>query len=271
MGLGSAKASALYAGRYMPSSKTVKVGGIMNSYKICLLLLIIFSVSGAQQLEMSHDSLLLRPSPDYIISADTLVIWNSGQEILIIDSLISKNFYGYHLDAIGRDTTIYYYIFDGYENFFFKLLPSDSASFIIYDPDLCPICTPSQPAYNFQDSIYVYSNSIDKTRHILYTAGVGWTDIGSKPAVKLDFKLEQNFPNPFNSKTQINVVLSQTTHLNVSIYNAIGQKVEVIFSGELSSGNHKFFFDGSKYASGIYYYSLVAKDMKIFKKMVLLE
>ena len=85
------------------------------------------------------------------------------------------------------------------------------------------------------------------------------------------FALEQNYPNPFNPKTIINYELPITNHVNLSIYNLIGQKIFTLVSKKQPAGSYKVEWDASNFASGIYVYRLEANGLVMDKKMILLK
>ena len=104
---------------------------------------------------------------------------------------------------------------------------------------------------------------------------VSGTDIENNYELSImNYELKQNYPNPFNPTTEINYELRIANYETVEIvvYNSLGQKV-------WSSGNLPFtihhsplLFDGSKFNSGIYYYSLVIDGKKMdTKSMVLIK
>jgi hypothetical protein len=57
----------------------------------------------------------------------------------------------------------------------------------------------------------------------------------------------------------------------VDIYNILGQKVATVVDRELSAGRHEIEFDGSGFASGIYFYRLKAGESVGTKKMLLIK
>ena len=84
--------------------------------------------------------------------------------------------------------------------------------------------------------------------------------------------LKQNYPNPFNPVTQINYELANIDYKSASIvvYNAKGESVWS--SKPLSLNTNHCTFDGSKFNSGIYHYSLIVDGKKIaVKSMVLIK
>ena len=85
------------------------------------------------------------------------------------------------------------------------------------------------------------------------------------------FRLAQNYPNPFNPSTMINYELPNTSHVELSIYNILGQKVKILVSERQETGYHQIEWDASGYASGVYYYRIQAGEFQDVKKMVLIQ
>jgi len=87
---------------------------------------------------------------------------------------------------------------------------------------------------------------------------------------RTNFQLTQNYPNPFNPMTKINYELgiSNFETAEIVVFNAAGQKVWN--SKALSQNTKHYTFDGSKFNSGIYYYSLVIDGKKIDTKSMIL-
>ena len=96
----------------------------------------------------------------------------------------------------------------------------------------------------------------------------------------LSFELKDNYPNPFNPITQINyttVPLSNNQSAEIIVYNSIGQEIwkkSIGMEYSSSADNEITYgtvqFDGSKFNSGVYYYSLVLNKKKIDTKSMLL-
>lgn len=83
--------------------------------------------------------------------------------------------------------------------------------------------------------------------------------------------LEQNYPNPFNPATNISFTLSQPSSVVVSVYNILGRKVDELYSGLKSTGNHTLTFDASRLSGGIYFYELKTPSFVERKKMTLVK
>ena len=85
------------------------------------------------------------------------------------------------------------------------------------------------------------------------------------------FRLEQNYPNPFNPTTTIQFELRETSYVNLSVYNNLGEMVAELENSEFKSGHYHTKFDASKFSSGIYYYKLKANDFVQAHKMIFLK
>lgn len=85
------------------------------------------------------------------------------------------------------------------------------------------------------------------------------------------FVLKQNYPNPFNPSTNISFVLPKSTKVQLTVYNMLGQKVETLVDGNLTSGSHTIRFDASNLSSGIYIYQLRTPTTSLTKRMVLVK
>jgi len=86
-----------------------------------------------------------------------------------------------------------------------------------------------------------------------------------------DFHLGLNYPNPFNPSTNISFDLPRNSHVELTIYNTLGQIVAVLVNSNLTAGSYKADWNGTNYASGVYFYRLTAGSFVDVKKMVLLK
>ncbi len=100
-----------------------------------------------------------------------------------------------------------------------------------------------------------------------YTVGVAQEE----SAVPTEYLMSQNYPNPFNPSTTIKFQLPKAGNVKINIYNTIGQLVTELVNSELDAGYHTINFDASRYASGVYFYTIKAGDFVNVKKMMLLK
>lgn len=85
------------------------------------------------------------------------------------------------------------------------------------------------------------------------------------------FRLEQNYPNPFNPATTIRYALPRRSHVTLTIFSTLGQKVATLVNGEKDAGYHSVEFNAGNLASGVYYYRLRAGSFVQTRKLQLIR
>jgi hypothetical protein len=93
----------------------------------------------------------------------------------------------------------------------------------------------------------------------------------------IDFKLEQNYPNPFgkailsdNSGTKIVWQTPMSGWQTIKLYDLLGREVETIVDGYYEAGVHSTsFIPNSTLPSGVYFYQLRAGNFIETRKMIL--
>jgi hypothetical protein len=87
-----------------------------------------------------------------------------------------------------------------------------------------------------------------------------------------EFKLNQNFPNPFNPSTVISYQLPVNSYVTLKIYNMLGEEVKTLVDEFQKSGFHSSQFTiNSSLPSGFYLYKLKGGNYSEVKKMMLLK
>lgn len=103
---------------------------------------------------------------------------------------------------------------------------------------------------------------------MLYTQGA--TSI-NESFLSLRFELKQNYPNPFNPITTITYVLPSEGLVQVKVFDILGREIETLVNNFKSSGKHSISWDGSKFASGMYFCSVTFKNQTLYKKMLMVK
>ena len=85
------------------------------------------------------------------------------------------------------------------------------------------------------------------------------------------FRLNQNFPNPFNSTTNISFQLASTGHVLLEVYDITGRRIITLINKTLNQGNHKIVFNAENLSTGIYFYRMENSDYISVKKMILFK
>jgi len=94
--------------------------------------------------------------------------------------------------------------------------------------------------------------------------------ITKKPGyIPLSYSLEQNFPNPFNSRTTIVFQCPESGNVSLKIYDILGKEIAVLVNENLTPGKYEVIFNAGNLSSGIYFYKMAAKNFNLTKKMIL--
>ena len=129
---------------------------------------------------------------------------------------------------------------------------------------------------NFIDSMITVSGSsgdkgfIFDDEHLVYCQWPNLTvtktlyqpvSISEDALVKNNKFVLSNHPNPFNPSTTIDFAISNTSFVELIIYNIKGQKIKTLSKNEYTKGNHSIVWNGvddsgKEVSSGIYYYKL---------------
>jgi len=143
-------------------------------------------------------------------------------------------------------------------------LPANSPSVNAGTPDITGL---NLPAYDLWGNARVAFNRIDIGAYEVPDP----SDINNN--LINDWSLSQNYPNPFNPQTMINYTIKDgfSGLVKLKIYNAKGEVVQTITNNVAKAGHYNQVFNGSKFASGIYYYGIEAGNFKQMKKMVMVK
>jgi uncharacterized lipoprotein YddW (UPF0748 family) len=86
-----------------------------------------------------------------------------------------------------------------------------------------------------------------------------------------EFRLEQNFPNPFNPTTTIGFTVRQPGHVSIKIFDLLGREQTSLVDQVLPAGSFTVTWDAAAAASGIYFYRMVAGEFVQTRRMVLMR
>lgn len=105
------------------------------------------------------------------------------------------------------------------------------------------------------------------------SSGVNDPEIGPMPSV---FSLRPNYPNPFNPQTVIGYSIPERCHVNLTVYNVLGQPVRTLVDETKPGGSYTTSWDGRNASgqnavTGIYFYRIKAGEFVKASKMLLLK
>ncbi len=107
---------------------------------------------------------------------------------------------------------------------------------------------------------------------VALTSDTKATGVDDTPtALPKEFSLEQNYPNPFNPTTTIPFVLGENGHVQLTIYNALGQKIQTLVNENMAPGQYKIQWNAGNFPSGIYFYELKWNGHQLVRRMTLIK
>lgn len=85
------------------------------------------------------------------------------------------------------------------------------------------------------------------------------------------FKLNNNFPNPFNPSTTISFEIPEASNVTLKVFDITGKEVASLLNGFINSGYHEYSWNASQLSSGVYFYRIQAGSFTKTKKMHLIK
>ncbi len=217
---------------------------------------------------------------------------NNWYSALWGDAVLPVTFSSFFAEAIKNEIILSWGTESEIQNLGFEVLRSlekngiyEQISSYLYNQELIGQYYSNVPSeYSYKDE-FVSANtqywykivdvSIDGVRSEHGPVSAIYLSDRTEPA---NFVLRQNYPNPFNSETtltfDIPVTVNNYHDVSLVIFNELGERVKVLHKGAITSGDHKFIWDGkneSGYSvpSGIYYGNLRVVNYNKTVKMIL--
>ncbi|MCB1059422.1 MAG: T9SS type A sorting domain-containing protein [Calditrichaeota bacterium] len=95
--------------------------------------------------------------------------------------------------------------------------------------------------------------------------------VGDRAELPGEMMLHQNYPNPFNPTTNIQFDLAKAGNVKLAVFDVTGRQVATLVDETMNAGAHVVTFDGSGFASGVYFSLLDFDGTSMTRKMVLLK
>ena len=102
------------------------------------------------------------------------------------------------------------------------------------------------------------------------------TSVVEKTPPNHSYKLDQNFPNPFNPSTTIKYSVEETGDVIIKIYDSLGKQVKMLVNETKNQGEYRTIWDGRDnngkiVSSGVYFYQIQVDQFIQAKKMIMLR
>ena len=102
------------------------------------------------------------------------------------------------------------------------------------------------------------------------TSGL-YTGIEKLNEIPIEYKLHNNFPNPFNPSTVVRFSLPVATQVSLKVYDVMGREVQTLVNERVQAGSYEVKFDGSNLNSGVYFYRIITDEFNDTRRMLLLK
>jgi hypothetical protein len=183
-----------------------------------------------------------------------------------------ENGYGFGFNGVGE-----YGVYTPNDGKAYKV---DTTGTLLWSSNFTVISDPSEAyfQYPFSDNnggaIVTYWTTLGGiyAQHTGRKGTVGViTKVPLNENIPLQFELSQNYPNPFNPTTTIRFTIQNASFTTLKIYDVIGRELKTLINDKLEQGKYEIKWDGSEYASGIYFYSIKSGERMQTKKMLLVK
>jgi hypothetical protein len=244
----------------------------MKNLLVALIFLFPISISFGQIIVVSKDTLKFQDNHYSSEKLDSLLVYNTADSTLKIDSIFTKLNLPYQLSFKYHGIIKQTDRISGNHSSISPMIipPKDSAKFIFeYSPFILTKISHSNLIWN--DSIYMYNNSKNISRLIITAFAEIITDVNNERGIPVGYSLSQNFPNPFNPTTAISYQLPAYSHVMIKVYDLLGREVSTLVNENKPAGNYSVQFNAGKLTSGVYFYRMESGSFSQTKKLLLLK
>jgi len=137
--------------------------------------------------------------------------------------------------------------------------------------------TPTNPVDTGLMEYEVVRDYIIANSPVNYTSEGRIEDVGTeveeiaRKEIPSEFELSQNYPNPFNPETNVHFTLPKTSQVSLSVYNMLGQRVDILVEDRLDAGFYTASWNAVDMPAGIYFCQLRSEKTILTRRMVLVK
>jgi pectate lyase len=117
---------------------------------------------------------------------------------------------------------------------------------------------------------YTYVSQLDETADIPMVVAGEPAGIQNNPHHPQQYSM-RNYPNPLNPATVIEYSIPASSQVKIAVYTLTGEFVKTLYDGYRPAGTYRIFFDGTNLSSGVYLCRLLAGDVVITRKLVIIK
>lgn len=133
------------------------------------------------------------------------------------------------------------------------------------------VCVYNHNGNNYPALAYTGLGAANSTSNVYFDSENLVSSITNTSTIAEDYKLEQNFPNPFNPTTTISFSIPSSSFVKLSVFDIAGREVSTLLNEKLSAGSFEYNFNASELPSGVYFYKLSTNEFSEVKRMMLVK
>jgi hypothetical protein len=105
--------------------------------------------------------------------------------------------------------------------------------------------------------------------------GIATIDLGSRDFEEFENNGKINakaYPNPFKKETTIEFMIQDNTHLTLEVFNMVGERIKVLFEGEVKAfDNYMVTFDSKDLKPGFFFYTIRAGQEIYVGRLIMIK
>ncbi|RPI71044.1 MAG: T9SS C-terminal target domain-containing protein, partial [Ignavibacteriales bacterium] len=140
---------------------------------------------------------------------------------------------------------------------------------------ILPPGTPSFPriyaVLDQENSITEIHETNNKGFNVLGAPSIPSDMLTENNILPAEYALYQSYPNPFNPTTTIKYAIPISEIVTIKVYDLLGSEISTLLNEYKSAGTYTLDFNGSSFASGVYFYQIEAGSFVETKKMILMK
>ena len=128
------------------------------------------------------------------------------------------------------------------------------------------------------EQVWLTKDGVAKGQDDVVMRAIAWIDstngtvaVKEQSRLPMSYALDQNYPNPFNPSTTIRYRVPKAGNVVLTVVDLLGREVAVLVNEQKQAGAYEVRLNGSKLASGVYFYRMVAGAFSQTKTMMLVK
>jgi hypothetical protein len=204
--------------------------------------------------------------------SDTFFAGDNGSGFQISEvedeDFVILSFYVDNFKNVGRDSTVIFTVNDTLHVRLMYATAAGDTQIAELDTVIPDVTSPGTILFSMDLETPEDCVGCDSTSWPCFIGPCHETDVEEEVVDKpIDFYVEQNSPNPFNSATEIEYGIPEDSDVRVEIFNLAGRKIKTLVDGYQTAGKHTISWDatdtdGRDIPTGSYFYSIEAGDNK---------